>query len=122
MMKTQLKKIGEFSVGLLLLFTFFFVGNGIAGLLPFSIPGSVIGMILIFTALSLKIIKLKWIEAASMVLLGLMGLFFVPYGVGIIDAWYLVESWGLYIILIAVLTSVATFAISGTLFKLLKKR
>lgn len=116
------RKIVELFTGFCILWIFLLLGQWISGWLPFVVPGSVVGMILIFIALSLGIVKLEWINLASMTLLGWMGLFFVPYGVGITDAWSLVDGWGVYVVIIALVASVLTFMVSGKLFDMLKRK
>ena len=50
------------------------------------IPGSVIGMVLLFTLLSLKIIKIRHIQEVSDFLLNNLAFFFVPLGVGLLGS------------------------------------
>jgi len=50
------------------------------------IPGSVIGMMLLFTALCLKWVKPERIKPVARFLCDNMALFFVPAGVGIVNA------------------------------------
>ena len=45
-------------------------------------PGSVLGMLLLFLALQLKLVKVHQIDSPARALTDNMGLFFIPAGVG----------------------------------------
>lgn len=49
------------------------------------IPASVVGLIALFAALSLRIIPVKWLQPSSHFLLKYMTLFFVPAAVALIN-------------------------------------
>ncbi|PJG57905.1 CidA/LrgA family protein [Aeromonas cavernicola] len=62
------------------------VGKAVSAILPFTFPGSIIGMLLLFVLLSLQLIKLQWVERGAGLLLRHMGVLFVPVAVGL-AAW-----------------------------------
>jgi holin-like protein len=64
---------------------FLFLGMAIKSVVNGPIPASMIGLILLFLALKLKIIKLEWIEQGGKWLLAELLLFFVPSAVGIVN-------------------------------------
>lgn len=68
----------------LVLFACLWAGKAIAALLPFSFPGSILGMLLLFVLLNLQVVKLHWVEAGAGVLLRHMALLFIPVGVGLL--------------------------------------
>jgi holin-like protein len=51
----------------------------------FPIPGGVLGLLLFFLALTLGVVKLRWVERTADLLLRNMILLFVPYTIGILD-------------------------------------
>ena len=55
-------------------------------MLPFVMPASVIGLVLLFLALSFKFIKLEEVEDVGDKLVSNIGLFFVPAGVSVINS------------------------------------
>lgn len=69
-----------------------------------SIPGSVIGMVLLFSALRLKWLKLEQVEEVGTWLTGNMALFFVPAGVGLMTNFDLLADVWLQLIIIMVVT------------------
>ena len=60
------------------------LGKGIAALLPFAFPGSILGMLLLFLLLNFQLIKLHWVLGAGGLLLRHMALLFVPVAVGLL--------------------------------------
>ncbi len=75
-MKQTLPQLG-------ILFGFWLTGEFCAYLLNLSIPGSIIGMILLTVSLEIKLIKLHQVEAVSDFLIRNMAFFFIPPGVGL---------------------------------------
>ncbi|MCD8505705.1 MAG: CidA/LrgA family protein [Alkalibacterium thalassium] len=65
------------------IFLFSFIGEFLSLVSPVAIPGSVIGMVLLFIALHFKWIKLKQVEEVGNWLTDNMAIFFVPAGVGL---------------------------------------
>ena len=63
---------------------FFAVGELIGMMIGHFLPGSVIGLILLFLALETKLIKPDKVDSVAKFLTLNMGLFFVPAGVGLI--------------------------------------
>lgn len=72
--------------GIFIVLLFFAIGELVGWLINGFIPGSVIGMILLFAALCLKIVKPGRIKPVAKFLCDNMALFFVPAGVGIINS------------------------------------
>ena len=70
---------------LIILFVSFF-GELLKYIIPLSIPASIYGMVLLFLALELKILKVSDIKETSNFLIEIMPLMFVP-GVGLLDSW-----------------------------------
>lgn len=75
----------RFVLGVGILTTFAVLGTGLTAWLHLPLPGSVTGLALMWAALSLRLIRLHWIEDAADGLLGVLGLLFVPATVGFID-------------------------------------
>lgn len=71
--------------GIFIVLLFYALGEAVGWLIQGFIPGSVIGMILLFTALCLKLVKPGQIKPVARFLCDNMALFFVPAGVGIIN-------------------------------------
>lgn len=102
------------------------VSMGIEAILPFSFPASVIGMILTFLLLVLKILKLEHIKNFSDFLLGNMAFLFVPAGVNIINYLSVLMDNILPLVVICVVSTILTFGATAYSIKLtmhlMKKR
>lgn len=96
------------------IFLFALAGEAISLLIPIAIPGSVIGMVLLFFALHFGWLKMEKVADVGAFLTDNMAIFFVPAGVGLMAHLDILASiWGrllciIFISLIAVLTLVGT--------------
>jgi len=71
--------------GGIIIISILMIGKLMSHLLQIPIPGSIIGLLLLFTALASNLINIKLIDSAGHFLLKYMTLFFVPAGVGLIN-------------------------------------
>lgn len=71
-------------VGVGALYAFQLLGSGLADLLGLPLPGSVLGMVLLWGALEAGVVRLAWLQAGATTLLGILGGLFVPAGVGFV--------------------------------------
>lgn len=76
----------KFLKQLMIILVTYFIGQVLQTLLHLPIPGSVIGLILLFLALQKGIIKVEMIEDVCDFLLSNMSFFFIPAGVGLITS------------------------------------
>lgn len=102
---------------LALLFTFALVGQAVAPHLPFTLPGSVVGMLLLFLALASGAIKLDWVERGSGLLIKYMAVMFVPLGVGLVAYLKVIEQGALPFVLSTLVSTFVTMAVAGLLFE-----
>ena len=70
--------------GGLVLYAFFLLGGVLGDRLGLPLPGSVLGMLLLWGALEAGVVRLAWLREGATTLLGLLGLLFVPAGVGFV--------------------------------------
>lgn len=78
--------------------------------LPFAFPSTVIGMILVFILLLLKVLKIEQIKEKADFLLGNMAFFFLPAGVSIINYFDVLKNCAVQLVIICVVSTVLTFA------------
>lgn len=77
---------------------FYFTGEFISFWIDGFIPGSVIGMMLLFTALVFKVVKPGKVKKISTLLTDNMALFFIPAGVGLMNSLDVISrSWTIII-------------------------
>ena len=93
-----------------IIFTLCWASEIIEGLLPFSFPASVIGMLLLFILLAVRVLKVEHIREKSDFLLSNMAFFFSPAGVSIINYFDVLKGNVGKLLLICFLTTILTFA------------
>lgn len=117
-------RIFKFGFQLSIIFIFLFLGNYISEIISsfIVIPGSIIGMLLLYVALILNIVKLSFIEETSQFFLNNMGFFFVPLGASIIESYILIQSiiWEVFLILI--LSNILVMGLTAKIVELLINR
>ncbi len=96
-----------------ILYLIFWLGTLIQGLLHTSIPGSIIGMILLFVLLQTKVIKEKWLEYGAQFLLSILALLFVPATVGIMDYLSFFNGKGIITVALVLVSTFIVMLISG---------
>lgn len=109
----ETKKIYSFLQQAFVFALIMLLANFIVGVLPFPMPASVMGLILLFIALCLKIVKLEQVEALGTSLTGLISFLFVPSGISVINSLGIMGQYGLQIVLIIIIATTILLAITG---------
>lgn len=99
--------------GIAIILAFLALGEVVSILIRHFIPGSVVGMLLLFGALCLKLVKVETVREVADFLTGNMTIFFIPAFVGIMNEWGVIRTsfWGWVFVLVA--TTVIVMATSG---------
>ena len=84
-MSKSLIVIWQYLRAFALIYACLYAGIAISSLLPITIPGSIIGMLIMFFLLALQILPAKWVNPGCYVLIRYMALLFVPIGVGVMQ-------------------------------------
>ena len=104
-----------------LIFLICLLCEGIASLLPFPCPGSVLSMIVLFLLFALKVLKPDDIKETSGLLLGNMMLVFVPSFVSIMNYFDVLKHIAVQFILIIVVSTMVTFLVGGAVVSLVSR-
>ena len=64
-----------------------FLGEILANLLPFPIPASVYGLVLLLIALKTGVFRLDQVRDAGKFLISIMSMLFIPAAVGVMELW-----------------------------------
>lgn len=103
----------RYVIQLFIIICFSFLGEILHEVLPFPIPASIYGIVLLFLALELKILKVAQIREVSTTLIISMPVMFVPPAVGLISSWENIkDSWAEYL-LITFASTFVVMAIAG---------
>ncbi|WP_059050487.1 CidA/LrgA family protein [Paenibacillus senegalimassiliensis] len=117
-----MKTIGNIILQVSILFFVSIAMNAIAELLHLPIPGSILGIAVLFLLLKTKVVKLSWIEKGANWLLAELLLFFIPSAVGVMQYIPLLESEGLRILVVVVSSTVIVMVSSGLIASRIGKR
>lgn len=99
-----------------------FLGEVLYELLPFPIPASVYGLILMLAALNSGILKVSHVRETALFLIEIMPVMFIPAGVGLISSWEVLKPIVVPIAVITVLTTVIVMAVTGRVTQMVIRR
>ena len=109
-------------VQLMIIFMISLVGEGISSVFHLPVPGSIIGLVLLFLALQFKLLRLRHISMVGNFLLANMTILFLPPAVGIMDKFQVIAPYLLPIILIVLGAIVLNVCVIAVVVQLIKAR
>lgn len=115
-------KTVDFLRGFLIILLFLSFGKLISAYLPIPFPASIIGLVLLFIALSTSLIKVHWIIMSGNFILKYMALLFIPIGVGLLNYFDLIASHWLVIVLSLLFTTLFIMFVVGHFYQYLSKK
>ena len=109
-------------VQLMIILMISLVGEGISSVFHLPVPGSIIGLVLLFLALQFKLLRLRHISMVGNFLLANMTILFLPPAVGIMDKFQVIAPYLLPIILIVLGAIVLNVCVIAVVVQLIKTR
>ncbi|MFS0576901.1 CidA/LrgA family holin-like protein [Sporosarcina sp. 179-K 3D1 HS] len=106
-------KLVKYALQIFILFAFFSIGKGLQSVLHIPLPGSILGLLLLWIALMLKLIPLKWVEGGSYLFLSVLPIFFIPATVGVMNFGSFFLSREVVLIPITIITTFLTMWVAG---------
>lgn len=97
----------------MIIMLFSFLGELLHGLLPFPVPASIYGLILLFVALCTRMIKEEQIKETADFLVEIMPVLFIPAGVGLMTQWEALKKLLLPLILVITLGTFFNMVVTG---------
>ncbi len=104
-----------------LLWLIYYLSSWIVNHFHIPLPGSVLGMIILFTLLSTGIIKEQWLTAAVNPLLKHLSFFFIPIAVELMNWGDLFVKKGALLFLPLVISTLVALLVTGGLVQFLAK-
>lgn len=104
-----------------IIFSICWIAQIIESVLPINFPASVIGMVMLFLMLVIGWLKVDHIREKSDFLLANMAFFFIPAGVSIINYFDVLKNCVLQLIVVCVVSTIVTFAVTAYSMKLVLK-
>lgn len=108
--------------GFFYILLFWLAGNALSMLTGSYVSGNIIGMVLLFAALCLRWVKAETVRPAARFLLGAMALFFVPYGVGLMDSYRTILDNLWAIVVSGIASTIVVLLVTGKTFQSLNRR
>ncbi len=89
------------------------IGEALHFILPFPIPGSIYGMVLLFFSLCMGFIKINQVKRIGKILLDVMPILFIPSAVGIISQFEQIKTIWIQVVIVTIITTIVTMVITG---------
>ena len=90
-----------------------FLGEFLKYVLPFPVPASIYGMVLMFAGLMLGWIPLDSVKDVGKFLIEIMPLMFIPAGVGLMNSWSVLQPVLFPVCVITAVTIVTVMVVTG---------
>ena len=97
----------------IIIFGIYLLGVLITAITGVPIPGNVIGMVILFLLLYLKVIKVEQISTISNFFLEHLAFFFIPAGVGLISSFSVIKNIWLQLLIVCFVTTAITMICTG---------
>lgn len=107
--------------GLFVILSCWLLGNVLSELVNGYVSGNIIGMLLLFGLLCTGVVKAETVKGCAKFLLGTMALFFVPFGVGIIDSYGVIIDNAVPIVVATIVSTFVVIVTVGWVFQLLNR-
>ena len=104
-----MKYLRQFMIILL----FSFLGELLKYVLPFPVPASIYGLVLLFIALETRLLPLAAVKDAGKFMIEIMPLMFIPAGAGLITSWSQLQSFLVPLLVITILSTFIVMIVTG---------
>ena len=90
-----------------------FAGEALKFLLPFPIPASIYGMVILLICLLSGFIPLASVKEAGTFLIEIMPVMFIPAGVGLMASWHILQPFLVPVSIITVAALITVMIVTG---------
>lgn len=105
-----------------ILYLFYLAGDWIQELLHLSLPGSIIGLLLLWAALLCKLLPAKWIDSGANFIQNYLPLVFIPATIGIMNYFNIFAGKGFLLILVVIASTLITMIAAGYTSQFITRR
>ncbi|MEJ5065697.1 MULTISPECIES: CidA/LrgA family protein [Erwinia] len=84
-MRSTLLVLWQYLRAFIIIYLCLYAGRGLSALLPVVIPGSILGMLVLFSLLASQLLPIHWVKPGCHLLIRYMALLFVPISVGVMN-------------------------------------
>lgn len=103
---------------LFIIILFSFIGELLHELIPISIPASIYGLLLLFTALFTGAVKLSQVKETAAFLLEIIPIMFVPAGVGLMNSWGVLREMLIPALVVVIVSTILVMGVAGRVTQL----
>ncbi|MEK5079495.1 CidA/LrgA family protein [Solibacillus sp. FSL W7-1436] len=107
-------------IGIIILF--YLAGEFIVSITGIIIPGSIIGLVILWLALYFKILNVKYIQKGASFMLAFLTLFFIPSTVAVINYPELLTISGGLFVLAVIISTIFALVVTGKISKLIERK
>ena len=100
----------------------YLIGTRLVTWLDLPVPGSIVGMVLLFIALVSGVCKLKWVEAAAQLHIKHITLLFIPFIVGVWHFAGIFRVEGIKLVIILAVSSLVVLLVTGFIAEFLETK
>lgn len=104
------------------LYLLFLLGEFLRSLLSIPLPGSIIGLLILWALLSFGIVPLAWVEKGAYVFLSTLPLYLIPATVGVMNYGYIFTGKGILLVFITIISTFITMATASWVSQTVAKR
>lgn len=110
--------------GIFIILLFYFIGELLSLLIKGFVPGSIIGMILLFLCLTFKVrgITSDNVKDVATAFTKNMAIFFIPAGAGLLGSYGLISKFWMSILIICSVSTVLVIAVVGLIQQKMEKK
>ncbi len=98
------------------------IGEILNILIPLPIPASVYGLVILFAALCIKLIRLDQVEHAADFFLAIMPVLFVPPAVNLMNYWGILKDNIIGLLITCILSTMAVMGLTGAIAQMIRKK
>ena len=104
-----------------IILTISLIGEILNYLIPLPVPASIYGLVILFTLLMTKVIKLEAVDSITGFLIEIMPIMFVPAAVGLLESIDILKKSYIEFIIIIIVSTIVVMVVSGLLVELILK-
>lgn len=108
--------------GITLILLFYFLGESISYLINGFIPGSIIGMILLFLSLYFKLVSPDNVKDVANAFTKNMAIFFIPAGAGLLGSFGLISKFWMSILIVCSVSTILVIIVVAMVQQKMEKK
>ena len=97
-------------------------GYMLAHALSLRLPGNLLGMLILLTLLSIRVVRLEWVQEGASILTRHLAFFFIPIAVGLIAFKEVFLQHGLAILCTLIISAIAGILLCGFMTQIFKEK